>query len=332
LQSNWVFANIICKFANNPIPSTMIEDWNDARVVLTIARQGSLARAAKMLAINHSTVFRHLNALETKLGMPLFDRLPGGVYRPTSVGARMAAAAECMEDEALSFERDVAGRDRHLSGRLRVTSAETLAYRQLTPHLAAFRNAHPGIVVEFAIDNRILSLSRREADVALRPQRPKELDLWGRKIAGVAWAVYGARDYVDVNCFQSSAAKVIGHHPLIGWDEVAPRFGAADWLEQAAPASSFVYRTASLVNQLLAAKAGMGLAVLPCYLGDPERELARAFPKPIPELAAELWIVTHVDLRHTTRVRAFFDFVCERLGRDRDLFEGRYTSARGNTR
>jgi DNA-binding transcriptional LysR family regulator len=307
--------------------SAVIDDWNDARLVLAVAREGNLTRVAKILEIDYSTVFRHLNALERKLGMPLFDRFPGGVYQPTSVGARMAAAAERMEDEALSFERDVAGRDRHLSGRLRVTSAETLAYRQLTPHLAAFRKAHPGIVVELAIDNRILNLSRREADVALRPQRPKEGDLWGRKIAGVAWAVYGARAYVDSNYFPASAVKGIERHPLIGWDEVAPRFGAADWLENAAPASSFVYRTASLVNQLLAAKAGMGLAVLPCYLGDPESELARAFPKPIPELAAELWIVTHVDLRHTTRVRTFFDFICERLARERELFEGRYTGA-----
>jgi DNA-binding transcriptional LysR family regulator len=307
--------------------SAVIDDWNDARLVLAVAREGNLTRVAKILEIDYSTVFRHLNALERKLGMPLFDRFPGGVYQPTSVGARMAAAAERMEDEALSFERDVAGRDRHLSGRLRVTSAETLAYRQLTPHLAAFRKAHPGIVVELAIDNRILNLSRREADVALRPQRPKEGDLWGRKIAGVAWAVYGARADVDSNYFPASAVKGIERHPLIGWDEVAPRFGAADWLENAAPASSFVYRTASLVNQLLAAKAGMGLAVLPCYLGDPESELARAFPKPIPELAAELWIVTHVDLRHTTRVRTFFDFICERLARERELFEGRYTGA-----
>jgi DNA-binding transcriptional LysR family regulator len=305
--------------------STILDDWNDPRVVLAVTREGTLVRAAKALGVDHSTVFRRLNSLEKKLGTLLFERLPGGAYQLTSVGERMAAAAERMEDEALAFERDVAGRDRHLSGLLRVTSAETLSYRLLTPHLAAFRKAHPGIVVEFAIDNRILNLSRREADVALRPQRPKEDDLWGRRISGVAWAVYCARAYLDSNHFKIATFKDIGRHPLIGWDDAAPRFGAADWLEQTAAANAFVYRTASLVNQLLAAKAGIGLAVLPCYLGDPEPDLARVFAKPIPELAAELWIVTHVDIRNTTRVRAFFDFLCDRLVRERDLFEGRYS-------
>ena len=104
----------------------------------------------------------------------------------------MAAAAERMEDEALAIDRDIAGRDHRLSGRLRVTSSETLAYRKLTSHLATFRRTHPGIIVELVVDNRILNLSRREADVALRPMRPKEADLWGRKLADVAWTIYGA--------------------------------------------------------------------------------------------------------------------------------------------
>jgi DNA-binding transcriptional LysR family regulator len=120
-----------------------------------------------------------------------------------------------------------------------------------------------------------------------------------------------------------SSIKKLRQYPLIGWDEMAARFGAANWLQRSAPAQAFVYRTASLVNQLLAAKAGIGLAALPCYLGDPEPELTRALPRPPPELATELWIVTHADLKNTGRVRAFIDLVGERLARQRDLFEGR---------
>jgi DNA-binding transcriptional LysR family regulator len=300
-----------------------MEDWNDLRLFLAVTRARSIVGAAKTLGIDHSTVFRRLNALEKKVGVRLFERLPGGIYQPTSAGARMAAAAECMEHEALALDRDIAGHDHKLIGRLRVTSAETLAYRLLPPHLAAFRQAHPSIVVEFAVDNRILDLSRREADVALRPQRPKESNLWGRKIAGVAWTVYGARAYLDANGFPNSI-KDLRRYPLIGWDEMAARFGAANWFERTAPEDAFVYRTASLVHQLLAAKAGIGLAALPCYLGDPEPELARVLPSPPPELATELWIVTHADLKNTGRVRAFFDLIGDRLTRQRDLFEGRH--------
>jgi DNA-binding transcriptional LysR family regulator len=332
LQSNWIFALAICNSARPEYAArSPMEDWNDLRLLLAVTRTRSIVGAAKTLGIDHSTVFRRLNALEKKLGVRLFERLPGGLYQPTAGGDRTAAAAESMEHEALALDRDIAGRDHKLVGRLRVTSSETLAYRLLTPHLAEFRRAHPRIVVEFTVDNRILDLSRREADVALRPQRPKESYLWGRKIAGVAWTVYGARTYLNANGLPTST-KDLRRYSLIGWDEMAARFGAARWLERTAPADAFIYRTASLVNQLHAAKAGIGLAALPCYLGDPESELTRALPSPPPELATELWIVTHADLKNTGRVRAFFDLIGERLARQRDLFEGRRpASQRGSS-
>jgi DNA-binding transcriptional LysR family regulator len=299
-----------------------MEDWNEPRLVLAVARTGRLTGAAAALGIDHSTAFRRLNAIEEKLGVRLFERLPGGAYQPTAAGERMAAAAERMEDEALALDRDIAGHDLRLSGRLRITSSETLAYRVLTRHLAAFRHAHPGIVIELAIDNRVLSLSRREADIALRSARPKEGDLWGRKLADVAWTLYAARTYLEENGSPASTGD-FARHGFIGWDESATGIGSASWIEGAAPAGTIVYRTTSLVNQLIAAKAGIGLAALPCYLADPEPDLARAFSAPAPELATELWIVTHADLRRTARVRAFFDVVGDALVRERDLLEGR---------
>jgi molybdate transport repressor ModE-like protein len=298
-----------------------MEDWNELRLVLAVARAGSLTQAAKALGLDHSTVFRRLRALEERIGVRLFERLPGGAYQATAAGDRMAAAAERMEDEALALERDIAGRDHRLSGRLRVTSSETLAYRLLTGQLAAFRKAHPGVVVELAIDNRVLSLSRREADIALRPVRPREGDLWGRKLADIAWTVYGRRDRLAGEDAPASADRLC-RHPLIGWDDGAARIGAAAWLERVAPDGAVVFRTSSLIGQLVAAKAGIGLAVLPCYLGDTEPDLVRALPSPVAELGTELWIVTHKDLRRTARVRAFFDLVGDGLARERDLFAG----------
>lgn len=177
--------------------------------------------------------------------------------------------------------------------------------------------------MELAIDNRVLSLSRREADIALRPIRPKEGDLWGRKLSGIAWALYAAPAYLEANGGPLSNAGDVDRHALIGWEETTSGIGAADWLSRAAPPASFVYRTNSLVNQLVAAKAGIGLALLPCYLGDGEAGVTRALPEPIAELDGELWIVTHADLKRTARVRAFFDLVGEGLARERALFEGR---------
>ena len=298
-----------------------IGDWNELRLVLAVARAGGLTGAARRLGIDHSTVFRRLQALEARLGLPLFERLPGGAYQPTATGERTIAAAERMEDEALALARDIAGRDPRLTGRLRVTSSETLAYRMLTRQIGQFRCTHPGIVVELTVDNRMLSLSRREADIALRPVRPREGDLWGRRIAGVAWTVYGRRDALAGGPL--AGPEGLAARPLIGWDEAVTGIGAADWLTAIAPPAAFVYRSGSLINQMVAALSGIGLAALPCYIGDAEPTLARALAEPVPALERELWMVTHGDLKRTARVRAFFDLVGESLVAERALLEGR---------
>jgi DNA-binding transcriptional LysR family regulator len=304
-----------------------MDDWNDLRLVLAVHRAGSLTVAAGALGIDHSTAFRRLKVLEKKLGVRLFERLPGGSYRASAAGERMAAAAGRMEHETLSLDRDIAGRDRRLAGKLRVTSSETIAYSRLNRHLAAFLQAHPGIVVELVIDNRVLNLSRREADIALRPVRPAEGSLWGRKLADVAWMLYASRAVVDRIGGPLAHPDGVARLPLIGWGEDTVGIRAADWLGRAAPTTAFVYRTSSLVNQCLAARAGIGVALLPCYLGDSDGELARVLADPIAELAGELWLVTHRDLKGTARVRAFFELVGEGLWRERAVFEGKSPSA-----
>ena len=287
-------------------------DWNGLRVALAIARAGGLAPAAQHLGVNHSTVFRRLNTLEQQLGAQLFERLPGG-YQPTAAGARLIGVAERIEAEALSLERELTGQDARLSGRLRVTSSETLAYRVLTAEIAGFRRRHPGIQVELLIDNRQLDLSRREADLALRATRPLEGDLFGRKLADIAWAVYGSADYLAERGPPAGLHR-LGEHALIGWDVPAATVKTAAWLAASVPESAIVYRSSSLINQLIAARAGIGLAVLPCYLADPEAGLQRALP-PIPELTRELWLITHKALKGTARVRTFMELVGEGVRR-----------------
>ena len=203
----------------------------------------------------------------------MFERLPTG-YQPTEAGVRLIGAAERIEAEALALERDLTGRDARLSGRVRVTCSETLAYRLLTAELGRFAELHPGIAVELVIDNRQLDLSRREADVALRATRPVQRELFGRKLATMGWAIYGSLDHLDRHGTPLSVAD-LGRHRMVGWGETALPVRAAEWLAETVPAEAVVYRTASLINQLMAVKAGIGLAALPCYLADPEPDLRR---------------------------------------------------------
>ena len=294
-------------------------EWDDLRFVLAIARERGLAGAARVLRVNHSTVFRRLNAAEADLGVQLFERLPTG-YQPTEAGSRLIGAAERIEAETLALERELTGRDARLSGRVRVTCSETLGYRLLTAELARFTELHPGIALELVIDGRQLDLSRREADVALRASRPVQHDLFGRKIATISWAFYGSQDHLARHGSPDSVAA-LAQHRVIGWGETALPMRAAEWLAETVPAEAVVYRTSSLINQLMAVKAGIGLAALPCYLADPEPDLRRVLG-PLPELARELWLITHEVLKATARIRAFMEVVGEGLRARRELLEG----------
>jgi DNA-binding transcriptional LysR family regulator len=289
----------------------ILEDWNDLRLVLNVARTGSLRGAAAALRINHSTAYRRLQALESGLGQRLFERF-SGTYRTTETGERLAVAAERIEAETLALDRTLTGRDPRLSGRLRITASETVAHRVLPELLAEFRTRHPGIRLELLVDNRQLDLSRREADIALRATRPAAPDLFGRKLADIAWTIYGTASYLAQRG-SGTASSDLAQHDFIGWDDSAD-VAAAAWLAAAIPESAVIYRSSSLLHQLNAAKAGIGLAVLPCYLADAEPDLRRVLP-PIPALTRELWLITHEDLRTTARVRAFFDLVGDALQR-----------------
>jgi DNA-binding transcriptional LysR family regulator len=295
-----------------------VENWNDLKLVLAIHRAGTLGGGAVALNINHSTAFRRLNALEERAGTRLFERLPGGAYAPTPEGERFSATAERVEAETLALDRQVTGGDTRLTGSLRVTSSETLAYAVLTEQLARFRLAHPGIVVELVVDNRVLSLSRREADIALRVTRPKEPDLFGRKLAEIGWTIYATPWLIE----RDGPLTDPSARDFISWGAEVSGIAAADWLGDHVAADRVVYRASSLINQLTAARAGIGFVLLPCYLGDLDPTLHRAWPEPIPELTRELWIVTHADLRKTARVAAFFDIVGAGLANQQSIFAG----------
>jgi DNA-binding transcriptional LysR family regulator len=165
-----------------------------------------------------------------------------------------------------------------------------------------------------------LSLTRREADVALRPTRPSENGLFGRKLSDIAWAIYGGLDYLAAHHRPAEAADLAGH-ALIGWDEPQIYGGVTRWLAKAAPGNRPAYRSNSLLNQRDAVRAGIGLAALPCFLGDGEAGLVRVLG-PVPALARELWLVTHEDLRRTVWVEAFFATVGAANREDRPLLEG----------
>lgn len=287
----------------------------DLRLVAAIGEAGSLTGAARRLGVDHSTAFRRLGAIEARLGLRLFERARRG-YKPTPGGEEAIASAGRVLEELAALERRLAGRDLRPTGVVRVTTTDTLV-ELLTPLLADFRAAHPGITVELATSNDFFTLTRRDADVAVRPAPSAPEDLVARRIAGIAIAPFAAPAYLEAQGAQDLAAL-----DWLGPDDSLSHLALARWLRKQVPAERIVYRASSLLALRAAARAGLGVAPLPSYLADEDPALRR-LGAPLPAMASALWLITHPDLRHTARVRAFLDFMGERLARLRDRLEAR---------
>jgi DNA-binding transcriptional LysR family regulator len=245
----------------------------------------------------------------------LFERLPTG-YVLTAGGEELIAAARGIDDTVTTLERKLTGQDLRLSGTVRVTTTDTLMGSILPNILAAFRTAHPGIGIEIAMSNSMLNLSRRDADVAIRPAKNPPEALVGRQVAKVAFAVYGSPDYLA-----RRDAAVLAAHQWVAPDDSLADTSVAVWMRAELRDSEITLRADSLLALRQAAEAGFGLAALPCYLGDMSPGLVCVRP-PISAMDTALWILTHEDLRHTARIRAFIEFVAGALSRHRPLLEG----------
>jgi DNA-binding transcriptional LysR family regulator len=295
-------------------------DWSDLRVVLAVFREGSLSGAARRLGVTHSTVFRRLGAIEGETGVRLFERFRDG-YSPTPAGETAAATAARLEDEVLTLERKFSGQDLRPSGTVRITTTDTLA-TMLIRHLAAMRAAHPEIRAEVVISNAMANLTRREADIAIRPTPEPPEFLVGRRVAEIAHAIYGSRAYLS-----RRGDKDLSAHDWIGLDDALASSVIARWMHERLGAARITCRVDALPTLRDAADAGFGLALLPCYVGDLASGLRRVTPKLLPEPRSALWLLTHDDLKRTARIRATLDFLAKALASERALLEGKRPDA-----
>jgi DNA-binding transcriptional LysR family regulator len=298
--------------------------WDDLRYVLAVADGGSLASAARNLRVNHTTVLRRVGAFEKQLGLRLFERLPTG-YALTAGGEELIAAARHIDDTVTTLERKLAGQDLRLSGIVRVTTTDTLMGSILPEILAEFRAAQPGIQIEVGLSNLMFNLSKRDADVAIRPAKDPPETLVGRRVATVAFAIYGSAKYL----LKHRKIDDLAAHQWVAPDDSLSDTSVAQWMRAEQPQAEVTFRADSLLGLRQAAQAGLGLAALPCYLGDTSSDLV-CVRSPIAAMETALWILTHEDLRHTARIRAFTEFAANAFGSRRALLEG--AQARPRTR
>lgn len=288
-------------------------DWEDLRYFLALAGHGSLSATARALRVNHATVARRVASLEATLGRVLFERRADG-YALTAEGRAVLDEARAMEQAAFAVLRRLDG-GTALSGPVRLTTTPGLADGFLVRRLGGLRERHPGIDLEVSAELRVMSLSRREADIALRLGRPKDSDLVGRRVARLAFGFYASPAY------RARLEGGEGPPVLIGYDaDGADPVPEAAWLAARFPQARLGFRGNGQTARAEAARAGLGVALLPRYVAAADPGLvpvALADPPP----ARELWLLVRPDFTRVPRVRAVADHLAELFSEARPLLE-----------
>ncbi|WP_439815045.1 LysR family transcriptional regulator [Zavarzinia sp. CC-PAN008] len=295
-------------------------DWDDLKIALAISRAGSLTAAGHALGVNQSTISRRLAALEDRLGSAVFERTAEGP-QATALGRRLVLAAERMEGEmadlARALDRDAGG----LAGPVRLHAPQILASNWLAPSLAGLIGQHPGLTLELIADDRPAVLARRDADVALSYGLPEEPDLIVRKLGVVSYGIYAASTYLARAGVPPEGAAWTGHATL-GLVEELSTGVEVEYFARLARGSRPVLRANGVEPQLEAARAGLGVALLPCFVADAVPGLVR-LGEPAQAPGRELWAAIHRDRRQVPRVRAAIDFMADLAKRWRGRFAGR---------
>lgn len=286
--------------------------WDDLRVFLAVAREGSISGAARRLSVQHSTVSRRMRALEEKLATRLIERRKSG-YELTEAGEELKLSALKMEREVLEFESALSGLEEAPAGELVVSAINNMASSILMPLFVRFSRNYPEIRLHVQVSNKYVSLAERDADVAIRLTDTPQETLVGRRLVTVASTVYGRRDVV-------AGIREGRADPL--WLGIECCGFHQSWTKRAVPDGAHRLWVDDTLLTLAALREGAGLAYLPCFMGDSDPELARFCP-PDPELDLGLWLLYHPDLRRTQRVRLFRDHMTREIESVRALFEGR---------
>jgi DNA-binding transcriptional LysR family regulator len=285
-------------------------DWDDLKIILAIARHGSLNAAARALGTTQPTVSRRLDALERRVGVKLFERAASGLA-PTPLCDALVDSLSQMEAGAQAVERRIAARDTGLQGRITVTSLAWFGDDVLAPLLACFSAQHQLVTIDLVNDPRRFNLSRGEADIALRIGTFDQEDLVERKVADVSYGLYASAGYLDRHGRPDFETGCDGHLVVSLVDspiQVVPM----EWLKAIAPRAHSVLQTNGMQSHVATAEAGAAMAALPRVLGDRRPALRRLDP-PLAEPSQPVRLGVHADMRDSPRIRALIDFLAAEL-------------------
>lgn len=289
-------------------------DWNRARAFLVAAEEGSFSAAARALGLAQPTLGRQIAALEEELGLTLFERV-GHKLSLTRAGFELAEQVRAMNDAATRASLVAAGKSQRVDGLVRVAASEAVSAFLLPPLVAELREKHPGIEVELVVSNQTSDLRRREADIAVRHQRPRGDDLVGRLVAETCRAhLYASPEYLARLRRPRTREALAARGHVLGFDDTDVLRKGLEAAGLPFPAKSFPVRTANHLVQWELAKRGVGMCVMMEEVGDREPGVARALPDLPPIATYPTWITSHRELRTSRLMRVVFDLLAARLG------------------
>ena len=303
-------------------------NWDDLRFFLAVAAAGSLSGAGQQLGVNTTTVLRRVASLEDDLGARLFERERTG-YRLTAAGEKLVEALEPVDRRLSALPRDFAAAGEGAEGSVRIAAGEVIASALLAVELPAFREAHPGLELEIVTDPRLSAIGQaprsgnplKDVDVALRLARPTQGDMLMRKVGDMAYGLYASPAYLEARGRPGQMQDIAGHD-LIGFPRSETPLGPVWWFSCAEKSARIALRSSSVEARAAAARSDLGLAALPCILGDVDSRLVRVFGPDVLG-ALEMWLMARNDLAQLAHVRAVMEFVVDAVKRHRARLEGR---------
>jgi len=296
-------------------------NWDDLRFLLALRQAGSLGAAARLLKVEQSTASRRLSALETALGGKLVVRTPEGL-KFNAAGELTADLAETVQAGIDDLVRRIGGEDQKPEGLVRLSATESVA-TFIMQGLLPLRTDHPKIQVELVVATAALDLVRREADLAIRMFRESSPTLVTRKLGELGWSVYASREWAEKTQLAlpaDLAGRALAGQPVVGYRGSVARAPGAVWLGEHSNAEDIVLTADTVSSALNAARAGLGIAVLPCFAAHGDAKLVRLSPAIVAR--TEAFLVIPPDHRETVRVRLVMDALQAVFARERAVLEG----------
>ena len=279
-----------------------IDNWDEVRTAFQVARLGTVSGAAEVLGVHHATVIRHIDALEGRLGVKLFQRHARG-YTPTDAGLDLLQVAQATADQFEQLAGRLHGAGAAMTGELVITSVDSVS-PLLLPTIATFQEENPDLEIKLITDSRLFRLEYGEAHVGVRAgAKPQDPDNIVQSLADLSMAVFGHRSYVEKHGIPEGRAEFCNHR-FIGHTDETHRASFYQWMRENVPAENIALKMSNMNDGYHAVINGCGLGFVPGWMARGNPDLIEVLP-PIPEWSANLWLVTHVDLHRTAKVQGF---------------------------